>query len=322
MKNFVTKLALAIMFVFALGHDATAAEKIAVGVPNWPSAKVIANVLKVIIENDMGYEVELVPGSNEVIFNAMDRGKGDIDIHPDTWKPNHQHLHTAFVDEKNSVVLTNNPYHGTSRIFVPRYVADKYGVASIYDLTNPEIVKLFDSDGDGKGEMWIGATGWSSTNVERVRAREYGYDQLFDLTTIEEALAVADLKNAYEKEEPHILYFYSPHWLLQAYDLVALEEPPYDESCWTMVQPADDPEWFEKSAVSCAWPESSAFVAFSSRLREDAPDVAKFLERVELDDKLVSGWTYAVALEKRDAPDIAADWISGNRDRVDLWLGN
>ncbi len=34
-----------------------------------------------------------------------------------------------------------------------------------------------DSDGNGKGEFWIGADGWASANVNQVKLRDYGlYD--------------------------------------------------------------------------------------------------------------------------------------------------
>ena len=38
----------------------------------------------------------------------------------------------------------------------------------------------FDTDGDGMGEIWIGAAGWASTNIEKIRAKSYGYDANHD----------------------------------------------------------------------------------------------------------------------------------------------
>ena len=37
-------------------------------------------------------------------------------------------------------------------------MADK-GVRTVEDLRNPEVVEMFDSDGNGKGEYWPGAPG-------------------------------------------------------------------------------------------------------------------------------------------------------------------
>ena len=42
------------------------------------------------------------------------------------------------------------------------------------DLGRPDIAALMDSDGNGLGEMWIGAPGWASANVNEVKTRDYG----------------------------------------------------------------------------------------------------------------------------------------------------
>ena len=42
---------------------------------------------------------------------------------------------------------------------------------NLSDLTDPDMAAHLDSDGDGKGEMWIGASGWASTNVEKIRCQ-------------------------------------------------------------------------------------------------------------------------------------------------------
>lgn len=41
----------------------------------------------------------------------------------------------------------------TQGICVTREMADKYGVKDISDLADPKKAAVFDTDGDGKGEM-------------------------------------------------------------------------------------------------------------------------------------------------------------------------
>ena len=38
-------------------------------------------------------------------------------------------------------------------------------------------------------DIWIGAPGWASTNVEKIRAKSYGYDTTMDLLEMDETLA-------------------------------------------------------------------------------------------------------------------------------------
>ena len=76
------------------------------------------------------------------------------------------------------------------RFCTTKAAKDRYGLASVYDLTKPEIVELTDRNGDGKGEIWMGAPGWASTNIHKVRARDYGFADLYELTVSEENLAL------------------------------------------------------------------------------------------------------------------------------------
>ncbi len=145
------------------------AADVVIGVPNWPSVAATANVLKVVIEENLGLEVELQNGTNPIVFEAMDSGA--MHAHPEVWMPNQQNLHDTFVKDKGTVVMNPNGVAAFQGMCVDKGTSDKHGITSIDDLTNPDIAAIFDTNGDGKGEVWIGAPGWASTNVEQIRAK-------------------------------------------------------------------------------------------------------------------------------------------------------
>ena len=58
---------------------ATAAD-VVIGVPNWPSVAATASILKVVIEDNFGLEVELQNATNPVVFKAM--YSSSMDFHP------------------------------------------------------------------------------------------------------------------------------------------------------------------------------------------------------------------------------------------------
>ena len=150
------------------------AADVVIGVPNWPSVNATAHVLKVAIEENLGLDVELQNGTNPIVFEAMD--KGAMHAHPEVWLPNQQNLHDTYVNDKGTVAKNPNGVEAFQGMCIPKAFAEAHGISAIEDLTNPDVAALFDSDGDGKGELWIGAPGWASTNVEKIRAKSYGYD--------------------------------------------------------------------------------------------------------------------------------------------------
>ena len=115
----------------------------------------------------MGGEAELVPGNNTAIYGAIDRSKGEIEVHPDIWLPN-QEAYTKDLVPKGTLKLSKNPYEGNQGYCVSQQFAKKMNITAIEDLGRPEVVKAMDSDGNGKGEFWIGADGWASANDETV----------------------------------------------------------------------------------------------------------------------------------------------------------
>ena len=250
----------------------------------------------------------------------MDQGKGDIDIWPEVWMPNQQALVDEYVNEKGTVKLGSKPYLAMNGICVTRMAYDKHGIKSVYDLISPENAKLFDTNGDGKGEMWVGPSGWMSTNVEKVRARDYGYGEVFELQVMEEAAALAGLDAAVTRDEPFVFYCYGPHHIFKLYDLVVLEEPPHDPEKFKMVQPSESPDWYEQSYVASAWSDTLVYVSYSKSLEARAPELAKLLDNIEFDANMVSAWVYEIGINKREPAEFAKEWVSNHPDIVNKWL--
>lgn len=301
----------------AIASPAFAAE-VVIGVPNWPSVAATANILKVAIEENLGLEVELQNATNPIVFEAMD--KGAMDAHPEVWMPNQQNLHDTFVVDRGTVAMNPNGVAAFQGMCVPKATAEKYDITSIDDLTDPDKAAIFDSDGDGKGEVWIGAPGWASTNVEKVRAKSYGYDQTLELTESDETLAYANLDNAIKAGKPWLGFCYTPHYVFVLHDMQVLEEPPYDAAKWNVIQPTDDPAWLEKSSAGVAWDTAYLYLHYRKAIEETHPAVAALFKNMKLDTDMVSAMTYALVIDKKDPGEFAKEWVAANEDLVLDWL--
>ncbi len=296
------------------------AADVVIGVPNWPSVNATAHVLKEVIEQNLGLEVELQNATNPIVFEAMD--SGSMQVHPEVWLPNQQNLHDTFVKTKGSVVMNPNGVEAFQGLCVPRAISEEHGVTSIDDLTKPDVAAIFDTDGNGIGEIWIGAPGWASTNTEQVRAKSYGYDQTLELKQSDETLAYAGLDNAIKSGKPWLGFCYAPHYVFALHDLVVLEEPPHNPDGWDVKQPTEDPDWLENSKADSAWATVYLHLHFAAALQESNPDVASLLNSFELDTDTVSQMTYALVVDKKDPVEFAKAWVAENEDRVLGWMTN
>ncbi|WP_376870375.1 glycine betaine ABC transporter substrate-binding protein [Albirhodobacter sp. R86504] len=128
---------LATLAALTIGTSAFAQDKVMVGEPSWPGAKIMSRVIAQVIETRLGGETGYAPGANAVIFAAMDGARGDIDVHPDVWLPNQASFTDEYVTQKGTVALSEGSYEGRAGFCVPTYVAEEHGIKSIYDLAPP-----------------------------------------------------------------------------------------------------------------------------------------------------------------------------------------
>ncbi|MDE0345679.1 MAG: glycine/betaine ABC transporter substrate-binding protein [Boseongicola sp.] len=300
---------------------ALAAEEVKIGLPSWTGAQAIGHLLGEIVTSRIGGKVEYVPGNNATIFQAMDQGKGDIDVHPDVWLPNQESFTNKYVVGEGTVVLSSNPYEGNQGFCVSKDFGEANNITDIADLGRPDVAALMDSDGNGKGEMWIGAPGWASANVNEVKTRDYGLLDFIEPIRAEESVKTARIRDSIAKGEGYAFYCYKPHAVWFMFDVQMLSEPAYDPAKYIMVQPSDDADWYNKSMVATKDALKDVQIAWSKSLEERSPAIAEFFANFALTADDVSGLAFEVSANGRDPADVAKDWVAANSDRVDAWLG-
>ena len=307
--------------VLSMTAGTAMAEEVKIGVPSWTGAQAIAHLLGAVVETKIGGKVEYVPGNNATIFQAMDQGKGDIDVHPDVWLPNQESFTKKYVDGAGTVTLAANSYAGNQGYCVSKKFAAEYNITDIADLGRPEVAAAMDSDGNGKGEMWIGAPGWASANVNEVKVRDYGLLDFIEPIRAEEAVKTARIKDSIAKGEGYAFYCYEPHAVWYMFDVVMLSEPTHDPAKYKMVQPSDSANWYDESYVASKDALKQVQIAYSLSLEDRSPAIAEFFSRFSLDANDVSSFAYEISGKGRDPEDVAKEWIAANPARVDVWLG-
>lgn len=311
-------LALCCAAGISVSGSAALAADVVIGVPNWPSVRATAHVLKVALESKLGLEVELKDGSNKAVFDAMDAGT--MHVHPEAWLPNLNHLRRQYVIAKKSIKMHPSGATGTQAMCVTRGTAERTGIKDLKELRDPNMAKNFDSDGDGRGEVWIGADGWGSTPIEQVRARSYGYDATMTLKIMEESVALGEVDQAVAQKKNIVFFCYTPHHMFAAHDLVVLEEPPHDAQKWVIVPPSPTPGWLEKSSAAVAWDTAHLHVSYASALESSQPKAAAMLSKVSLSTDTLTAMTYALSVEKQDPAAFAEKWVEQNKAIVDSWF--
>jgi glycine betaine/proline transport system substrate-binding protein len=315
--NRLPSIGLSALLFYASGSVGNAADLL-VGMPNWPSGQAAANIIKYGIEKQYGLDVEVKEMGTLTIFAGLDTG--EVDIHPEVWEPNFDSLVKKYVDEKKTVRLSPKAVSARQGLCTTRETADKHGIKDVSDLSDPDKTRIFDTDGDGTGEIWIGDQLWSSTTIERIRANSYGYAKTMKLLEMPEDVAMAAVDAAVATGQPIVFYCYSPHHLFELHDIVHLTEPAHDAGKWNVVLPSDDPDdWLSKSAAPVAWPSSQFEIAFSASMADRLPKVAAFLSNIDFTPEEITEMSYALQVERKDPGAFAEAWVAEHESRIDAW---
>jgi glycine betaine/proline transport system substrate-binding protein len=286
-----------------------------IGVPNWDSGVAMANLLAIVIRNRLGIDARLVPSTNDMIFAGIDRNDRSFDIHPDVWLPNHSRFLDAHVH------LSPTLYQATQGICVPRYVLSRYSVRHRSDLSNPLVARLFDSDNDGRGELWIGPRNWQSSKIESLKARDYRYSSYLDLIYADERDVYQKLDAAVATRKPFAFYCYGPHWVMRKHDLVVLREKPYSRACFHLANSGNGADWFDASQAACEGPPSTIHRAYSDYVANQLPEVAKLLDHLNIGYESMNDLLFKMAGGgNHNNATIARAWARANRKIIDRHL--
>lgn len=312
-SSFLASAGMAALFMATATPAATA--DLVIAMPNWPSGQATANILKVAMAKEFGLEAEVEERGTLNAFVGLE--DGSVDINPEVWRPNLDDLVDRYVNQKGAVVLAE---HGTSawQGLCATEAAARLGIKDVADLSDTAKTAALDTDGDGKGELWIGAPAWISTGIERVRANSYGYAKTISLVEVEEDVAMAAVDAAVATDRPMVFYCYAPHHVFELHQITRLTEPAHDPAKWK-IAPADDPLWVSKSSAPVAWGPAYFHIAYASGLAKEHPDVAQFLQRVDFSPEEVTQMTYALQVERKAPLAYAEEWVKSHESRVDGW---
>lgn len=335
-RGWLCGLALVTALTVFQNGDASAGTKVVLADLTWDEPRVVNAILKEILTEKYGADVELITADQTAIFAAMAKGDGSVDVHPAVWSGAQQANIDRFVTGEKKVRLNKKPYDATDGFYIPTFIAKQYGIKSIDDLKKPEIAKLFDINGDGFGDYWPGGPGWGVTNIYRVKAVSYGLEELYHPVVASDALIKAQIATAFQKKTGVLFYYWEPEALHQAYDLTKLNEPAFDgyameskkgdpdynpHGCYKYVDPKESPNWLQESKITCATPPQPIYIAYTTSLEDRAPKIAEFLSNVAIKPEEVGQWIYAMSVDKKEPAIVAKEWVEANPERVKSWTG-
>jgi glycine betaine/proline transport system substrate-binding protein len=246
----------------------------------WDEAAVIANLSKIVMEEDLGYgEVQL----QELELGPVIQGvaSGDLDAYQDIWLPNHQ----AQIDEvENDIILLDPWYDGTTEfgIAVPTYMTN---VNAIPDLNQTGIDQI----------LGIEPGAIISERIPESVIPTYGLEQEYVQSSTPSMLS--QVEELSENQEEFAFVAWRPHWMNQRYDFKYLEDP--------------------EDGLTDLNDGATILSIVNEDLPDDDPVAYAFLDAITLTEDQVNE---IENINPNDYAESARTWLEDNRDVAQPWI--
>lgn len=286
-------------------------EPIVIAVNPWVGAEANANVVKVLMEQEMGCTVELQEVTESAQFPAM--AAGDVDATLEVWPSGHAKDYKQYI-EAGAGVVDGGLLGITGNIgwFTPSYVVEENPQYATWEGFKDD-ADLFSTAETGDKGRFLGADTTYSIFDEAIIA-SLGLD-LEVVYSGSETASLAALDKAYTNQDPILMYWWSPHWANAKYDLVEVELPAFDDECAQIA--LEDPD--VAKGYDCDYAEDVLYKAFSTELETKDPAAFAFVSSFQWEDADQNGVALAIS-EGTDPEAAAQEWVDANEDVWSAWL--
>jgi glycine betaine/proline transport system substrate-binding protein len=209
----LSRLILTAILLFGLNAPGAAKDTIKIGWTAWSDAEFVTKLAKRVLEERMGYQVELL--QTDIAPQYQGLATGSIDIMLMSWQPT---THEDYIKKVCPKVVNLGLLYTHARLgwAVPSYIPETR-LRSIADLAEDSVRDQLDGTITGIDP------GAGLTRLSKKAIEDYGLD--YELQLSSGAGMTAALERAVRRKEWIVVTGWSPHWMFGAYDLRYLDDP-------------------------------------------------------------------------------------------------
>ncbi|CAG8863664.1 hypothetical protein PS627_00602 [Pseudomonas fluorescens] len=318
MKRLPALLAAVILSFAGTATAADARTPIHFGAIAWESGALTTEILRLIVEKGYGYPTDTLPGSTVSMEVALARN--DLQVIAEEWAGRSP----AWVKAEQAgqvFSLGDTVKNAEEGWWVPAYVIKgdpKRNLKALApDLRSVDDLKRYpkvfsDPESPDKGRFLNSPSGWTSETVNSQKLKAYGLDQQYvNFRSGSGAALDAEINSAIRRGQPVLFYYWSPTPLMGRFELVRLEEPPFDPQAWATLTDARNPSPRGSRSLP-----AKLSIGVSAAFRKQYPELVDTFSKVDLPIDTLNK-ALAHMSETRQPPGEAA--LAFLRDNPAVW---
>lgn len=272
---------------------------------------------------ELGYETE-DPTEIEYATMLVAIANGDLDYTAVNWDKLHADFYdSSGGDEQLQKLGTLVP--GVLQGYqVDKKTADENQITSLEQLKDPEIAKLFDTDGNGKANLTGCNPGWGCELVIEHHLDAYGLRDTVEHDQGQYSALMVNTVTRYEQDEPVLFYTWTPLWVGDVLK-------PGTDTTWLEVPFTDLPEEQGEVAeadttadgVNLGFVVDTMLVVANREFVAENPAAQKLFEAIEIPLEDIINQNKRMHDGEDSPEDISRhvdEWISEHQKEFDGWV--
>ena len=248
---------------------------------NWTEGVAMTNLVAVLLEERLGYEVDLTMADVAPAYTSLAAGSQDLFL--DAWLPN---THAPYWDRYGDRLTDLGPMFEGARIGL--VVPDDAPAQSIEDLNG---------DPDTYDEKIIGIDAGAGIMRRTEEALKVYALADYELIAASEPAMTASLRKAVDKQRPIVVTGWRPHWMFARWQLRFLDDP------------------------KGVYGDVENIHAVARRgFEQDHTDAAMLVQRMRFTEEQLASLIDLMRAPGTAPEDAARLWIRANRAAVDGWF--
>ncbi|WP_424929980.1 ABC transporter substrate-binding protein [Amaricoccus tamworthensis] len=275
------------------------------------TGQIITTTLMGEVLKDAGYNIEYVQADYIAQFAGLKTG--DLHVAMEIWETTGKEAMDEAIATGNVVSAGPTGMKAIEEWWYPAYMADRCPGLPDWEALNDCAGEFATAETAPLGRYLGGPVTWGGFDEERIEALGLDFEVVHAGT---DAALFAELEAAYQREDPIVLWIYSPHWAPAKYEGEFVEFPPYSEECYNDPSVGVNPDM----AYDCGKPRGDIFKVAWSGVAEKWPGASKAIEAFHITSDEMGGLVSEVDLDGKSVDEVVAAWMSANESTWKSWI--
>lgn len=311
----LARAALTVLLIAAIAGPTLAEDmKIKFAENDWTGQLIDVNLAKIILNEHMGYQAELVFADYTGEWPALARG--DLDVAMEIWPSISTASTEEWIDKKHKVEKIGDlGVTASAGWYVPTYVIKGDAARGIAPMA-PDLksykdlnkyAKLFSRPETGDAGFCLDSIPtWELHNEDRIKNLGVTLKNVYAGS---EGALMAEIDAAYTAGAPLLLCnLWTPHWVHAKYDLTEIELPPYSDEC------------FASGRYDCDFATDTLFNVARVGFKAEHPRAYQFLKNMQLTADQQQAIMLEVDVKKTPVEQAVRNWMAANESVWKLWI--